>query len=182
MQRACKRAGLQMVYSEGFNPRPKISLVLPRPVGVQSEEDLMLLQVQSVPQNISATLQNQLPSGCEVYDIAHKESNKPSHPISTIYTIPLKSSQSNLQEKINKLLDSESIIVYRQHKKGRAKNKEVRDFIEYIELKDNKIAAKCRITGYGSIRVDELMRLLDIKTEDLDGAIKRSCTEFSKNI
>ncbi|MBW7991664.1 MAG: DUF2344 domain-containing protein, partial [Planctomycetes bacterium] len=33
-QRACVRAGIEIRYSQGFNPRPRLSLPLPRPVGV----------------------------------------------------------------------------------------------------------------------------------------------------
>ena len=46
-QRACVRAGIEIQYTEGFNPRPKLSLGLPRTVGVESEDDLVQLKVHS---------------------------------------------------------------------------------------------------------------------------------------
>ena len=40
-QRAFHRAGMPLAYSEGFNPRPRISLAVPLPIGVTSEAELM---------------------------------------------------------------------------------------------------------------------------------------------
>ena len=49
LERACVRAGLRLRYSEGFNPHPKLSLPLPRPVGVESDEELLCLWVEQEP-------------------------------------------------------------------------------------------------------------------------------------
>lgn len=44
-QRACVRAGINIRYSQGFNPRPRLSLPLPRPVGVESGDELLCLRL-----------------------------------------------------------------------------------------------------------------------------------------
>jgi len=43
VERQTVRARLPLRYSQGFNPRPALSLVLPRPVGVASLEDLLAI-------------------------------------------------------------------------------------------------------------------------------------------
>ena len=40
-QRAFKRAGLKLTHSQGFNPRPSVSIALPLSVGVESECELL---------------------------------------------------------------------------------------------------------------------------------------------
>jgi radical SAM-linked protein len=40
-QRALRRAGMPLAYSEGFNPHPRISLAAPLPLGVTGEAELM---------------------------------------------------------------------------------------------------------------------------------------------
>ena len=42
MQRAFSRAGLELKYSEGFNPHPLISVLLPLSVGTASVCELMV--------------------------------------------------------------------------------------------------------------------------------------------
>jgi len=41
MERLAARARLPVQYTQGFNPRPVLSLVLPRPVGVAALDDLL---------------------------------------------------------------------------------------------------------------------------------------------
>ena len=45
IERAAIRAELPLAYSQGFNPRPVMSLVPPRPVGMVSLDDLLVLTV-----------------------------------------------------------------------------------------------------------------------------------------
>ena len=33
-ERACRRAGFQLVFSQGFHPQPKIQILLPLPLGI----------------------------------------------------------------------------------------------------------------------------------------------------
>lgn len=40
-QRAFKRAGLQLTHTQGFNPRPSVSIALPLSVGVESSCELL---------------------------------------------------------------------------------------------------------------------------------------------
>ena len=39
--RALRRAGVELAYSEGFSPHPKISLAAPLALGVTSQAELM---------------------------------------------------------------------------------------------------------------------------------------------
>ena len=46
-ERSAARAKLPIKFSEGFNPRPKLSLPLPRPVGVSSRCELMIIELKT---------------------------------------------------------------------------------------------------------------------------------------
>jgi radical SAM-linked protein len=46
MERLVRRAKLPLKYSQGFNPRPALSLAMPRPVGVASRSDLLVLTLE----------------------------------------------------------------------------------------------------------------------------------------
>jgi radical SAM-linked protein len=46
MERLVCRANLPLKYSQGFNPRPALSLAVPRPVGVASKADLLVLALE----------------------------------------------------------------------------------------------------------------------------------------
>ncbi len=48
-QRVFRIAGVDVTFSQGFNPHPKMSIAYPLPVGVTSEEEYLDLQVDSEP-------------------------------------------------------------------------------------------------------------------------------------
>lgn len=68
-QRAFKRAGLPLTHTQGYNPRPSVSIALPLSVGVESVCELLDfdLEGEAVPCNeITARLNNALVPGVEV--------------------------------------------------------------------------------------------------------------------
>ncbi|MEW6573693.1 MAG: TIGR03936 family radical SAM-associated protein [Bacillota bacterium] len=68
LERAFRRAGLPLCYSEGFNPRPKFVFALPLPVGVVGVKELVdiYLRVPVNPEAITARLSAVLPEGLSV--------------------------------------------------------------------------------------------------------------------
>ncbi|MCK5226402.1 MAG: TIGR03936 family radical SAM-associated protein, partial [Planctomycetes bacterium] len=92
-QRACVRAGIKIKHSHGFNPHPKMSFVLPRSVGVESDDELLYIEIvcpadklancQSLSQ-IKNTLSRQLPDGCELFEVSAAE--KKDRPQATMAT------------------------------------------------------------------------------------------------
>ena len=69
--RAFRRAGMDLAYSGGYHPMPKVSFALALPVGVESLSEIMDVQVKSV-QDISITIERlnrELPSGIRVHSM-----------------------------------------------------------------------------------------------------------------
>ena len=77
MQRAFQRAGLSLKYSEGFNPHPILSILLPLSVGMQSVCELMDFQLtaeedlSSMPEKLTEAM----PEGIRVLE-AYPEGRK----------------------------------------------------------------------------------------------------------
>jgi radical SAM-linked protein len=65
VERAAARAKLPVKYSQGFNPRPILSLACPRPVGVASLADLAVMQLtEAMPaEKLLGLLNSQAPDG-----------------------------------------------------------------------------------------------------------------------
>jgi radical SAM-linked protein len=67
-ERALKRAGVPLAYSEGFTRHPQIQLAAPLPVGATAEGELMdvFLEEPLPPDQFSARLRSQTPPGLTV--------------------------------------------------------------------------------------------------------------------
>ena len=80
-QRAFKRAGLPLTHTQGFNPRPSVSIALPLSVGIESRCELLdfELEGEKVPgEEILRRLNENLVDGIrilEVYDDFSKIKN-----------------------------------------------------------------------------------------------------------
>ncbi len=189
-QRVCVRAGIEIRHTQGFNPHPKMSLPLPRPVGVESDEELLVLQV-SHGQNevqIKAGLCEQLPEGIELVSVTCDEANKSYQPCSATYILKLQSQYLNgtLKPRIESLLTSKSLFVVRTSHHGtrgkitESKEVNVRPFLKSIELCGNDIVVECNISSVGSIRVEEILKLLQLQTEMLAAPVRRTNIQWRK--
>lgn len=70
-ERALRRARVQLAYSEGFSPHPKISLAVPLTVGTTGDAELMDIQVTGrvSPHWLASAVNQQLPAGVEVREV-----------------------------------------------------------------------------------------------------------------
>jgi radical SAM-linked protein len=70
-ERVFRRARVELSYSEGFSPHPRISLAAPLAVGVTSTAELMdvFLSRQTTPGNFVQNVAPQLPKGISIIDI-----------------------------------------------------------------------------------------------------------------
>jgi len=201
-QRAVIRADINPQYSQGFNPRPKISLPLPRPLGIESDDEVMVMPIsidsesiyeftgyteekqnQAYINDCFEKLSSQLPEGCVLKEVGVVR-EKP-HFLSCyanyIFTISPEKMDENVKKRINSLLDNESLVIERSiNKKNTTKKIDVRSFLFSIITEQNSIIVRCKIDTQGSIRVQEIMDLLELDTEMLVCPIQRTNVQWLK--
>lgn len=71
-QRSFKRAGLPLTHTNGFNPRPSVSIALPMSVGIESCCELLDFELEGTPipgEEILSRLNEKLIRGVRVKDI-----------------------------------------------------------------------------------------------------------------
>ncbi|HRU45750.1 MAG TPA: TIGR03960 family B12-binding radical SAM protein, partial [Candidatus Marinimicrobia bacterium] len=61
-----RRAGLEPVFTQGFNPRPKLSAGYPLPFGYASEDEVLDIYLKNAIENSAERLNRALPDGFEV--------------------------------------------------------------------------------------------------------------------
>jgi radical SAM-linked protein len=79
-ERALRRAGLTLAYSEGFSPHPRISIAAPLSVGVISNAELMdiFLDQWLSPEAFTNQISKQLPPGIVLLKVNAVGLNEPS--------------------------------------------------------------------------------------------------------
>lgn len=120
MQRALKRSGLPVWYTQGFNPHPFITFALPLSLGFESEYECMdfRLTKQMEFKDIKKKLSKVMPKGIKILDI-HYPINKSREIDSALYKITFKTENSALvKDNLKKLLTEEHIYVDKKTKSG----------------------------------------------------------------
>ena len=122
-QRAFKRAGLPLKHTQGYNPRPSVSIALPLSVGVQSHCELLDFDLDTTEiisnQQIVSRLNKTLVDGIRVldcYDNAGKLRDLAYLRCKII--LEYDSGIGSAAERIGALLTKESLIVPKKTKNG----------------------------------------------------------------
>jgi len=182
-QRALVRAGVPLVFSAGFNPRPHLSLPLPRSVGVQSDAERVCATVDyaQLPDadGVRADVQRQLPAGCVLRSASFTPGRTACQPSGCLLRFsPEPLTPDRLDHIRACLADRQAgnpLVVQRfLAKKNIWRPFDISPFIEEAVLTDNNtIDVCCRVSQEGTVRVDELMRWFKLQPEDLREPVRR---------
>ncbi len=186
-ERACARAALPVRYSEGFNPHPKLSLPLPRPVGVQSDDELLVARLTEeggrrfaeatgLEAALKQALAAQLPDGIEISAVALAVSNTSFQPRSAEYIFPVRAEEiDRLKDSMAGVMASSTRVVERTASERKAARRvDVRPFLRSMRLEGTNLVVEHAIGPAGSIRVEEILQLLELHLQDLTGPVRRT--------
>ena len=145
MSRQLRLSKLPIWYTEGFNPHPYVTFLLPLSLGFESEYEIMDIRLIDddyplplVKEKLSAVM----PSYIEVFDVKEPLS-KPGKIGFAKYKIIFKEFEMDFVKELSKFMLSDNIIVEKVGKKGKVKNidlaTKIRDFSihqndNYVEL------------------------------------------------
>lgn len=103
LERALRRSGIPMSYTEGFHPRPRLSFAIPLPLGYTSDADWMdiFLHREMSPEQVKQALQDSLPEGLNVLEakeVPLSDKTLTSDTIKITYGIELPTSEDHAKD------------------------------------------------------------------------------------
>jgi uncharacterized protein (DUF2344 family) len=193
-----------VLYSEGFNPRLKLSLPLPRSVGIEVDDDLLCFRIEistgaqeyksyglltestsDLCTLVKTKLSEQLPDGFELLTVRTAKAKASIQPCLAAYLLAVRAEYLNekLKSRIKCLLASENLNLQRRMgpENSKFKNVDVRPFLKSIELDDAVITVECKISLAGSIRLDEILELLELDYGMLSAPIRRTRVQWQES-
>ncbi len=175
--RAIRRVGIQVKFSEGFHPMPKVSFEDPLPIGMESLNETMFLTVPENihPQKIVEGLNRQLPEGLAVHDCQPALTKTDiSLPKSVEYQITLKNEAVFDEKRLKAFTDSSDFIITRVNYKGNVKDTDLKEMVLKTDISDaDKLKLTLKSEPGKSIRpaevIKEIFKLSDeeIKLSDI---------------
>ncbi len=172
-ERLLRRADLPLIYSKGFNPRPKLQFASALPVGLVGRAEMLdiFLDQPLELQALANRIEVQLPSGLQltsVSEVPHQSPSLPSQVVAAEYKAVVRSRDTaeEVSARISFLLASDSIPRTRE-RPGGARSYDLRPLIQELQLVgvdgDNVLIGMRLLAGpQGTGRPDEVLAALGL--------------------
>lgn len=191
LQRAFRRAEIDLVHSQGYNPHPKISYGNALALGTESQGeyvDVEIVDDLSVEEYLDR-MNKQLPKG--ITFIKAMEINKQTPSLAStieygeyLFTIEVEKSLTKelVKSKILDFMSNEEIMITKKNKKGKMVESDIRPLIksfDLLDIQDNKITLEAMLaTGSkanlnNNIFVPKILEMLELEMDPLDVDILR---------
>ena len=152
-QRAFKRAGLPLTHTQGFNPRPSVSIALPLSVGVESNCELLDFDLDGdkvANRIVRGKLNDYLLPGIrviKVYDNGQKIKNLAL--LDTVVTLEYDNGvPENAVNKLEAFFTQEEILVEKKTKSNGIQDQNIMPMVKSLEVQqidDNTIVLNARV-------------------------------------
>ncbi|WMJ76573.1 MULTISPECIES: TIGR03936 family radical SAM-associated protein [unclassified Sedimentibacter] len=183
IQRSVNRAGIRAKYSEGFNPHMKTSFGFPLSLGIESIGEYFEIELNEnlPPEEFKRKMNSVMPKEMQIIKSSCSDNTNSimARCAYAEYIIGIESENLDM-DRLNNLLSEmlETGVVYIRQKKNKKKklvNKEIntKEYIRYLKADksgDNKakIEAVFITSETGSMKVDELLKLINDRAFNLD--------------
>jgi radical SAM-linked protein len=170
--RALRRAGIELAYTEGFNPHPRLSLAAPLALGITSEAELMDVFVTRAisPHSFTAMLERQLPPGIDIQQVCIVAPNLPALQAQlrfAEYRVEVTAEQAQAEAAIKELLAKES-LPWQHHRDTGPRSYDLRPLVDDLWTEDwhdgqGAIGMKLRCDSQGSGRPEQVIKALGLE-------------------
>lgn len=178
-ERTLRVAGIPMIYSEGYSPRPRIAFGLALPTGSESDAEYIDFQIDDNQPfefdlfDIPALLNSVLPNGLAVVGSVVLSPRTPSLQqavTSCVWDITVDETNEKITEWVEAVLSAQKLVISRE-RKGKTLNDDLRPYINELavcELPDTDARQSLRAdlgTQPRSLRPSELARVIQPNLE-----------------
>lgn len=144
LQRTFRRGGIDISYSQGFNPHPIMSIAHPLPLGVEGLCEYMDISVDTKHdfEELKIKMNNALPQDIRVHKITNAD--KPLNVlVKAEYSaiINLKNDISDIKDKIDSFIAMKEIVVEKKTKRGLS-DTDIKPMIfnvEFVQYEDREL-------------------------------------------
>jgi len=188
-QRTLFQNKVDVKFSEGFNPHPRMSIAYPLPLGIESNSEYMEIYLNSKIdlKDFLIKMNERLPQGIKIVEAKYDDDESISNKVkSVVYAFKLlntfydKNKDIDLAKELNKINDMDIVEIERKRKKGKKRifvKENAKDYLNRLELKDDAIYAYIKMSEQGSLKpalvFDILNNYTDIVMDELDIDLER---------
>lgn len=188
-QRTLFQNKVDVKFSEGFNPHPRMSIAYPLPLGIESNSEYMEIYLNSKIdlKDFLIKMNERLPQGIKIVESKYDDDESISNKVkSVVYAFKLlntfydKNKDIDIAKELDKVNAMDIVEIERKRKKGKRRifvKENAKDYLNRLELKDDAIYAYIKMSEQGSLKpalvFDILNNYTDIVMDELDIDLER---------
>ncbi len=165
---ALRRADLNVAHTQGFNPRPKLSFAIALPLGVESLDEILDIDIEPVPrlipEQLVEKLRPQMPAGIVLRE-AWRAVGRP-RVLACQYQVELELEPARLIEvgsRLAEFLHGGALMHSRSRGRGKtARTLDVRAFTQAASLDASTLTMTLAFTPQGGMKPTDLLEILGI--------------------
>ena len=163
LERMCRRADLPFRMTQGFHPGPRIVLALPLPLGVEGVNEVCEIELLAAldGDDVLRRINAQCPEGLAFHSPMEIPLNRTATVRRAVYALKLPPNRIEaVKVAADALLAQDQVWVERMHPSPRRTN--IRQYLRSIRIHADAVEFDHWVTGQGTARGDELVRLLNL--------------------
>ena len=181
------RAHLPLRYSCGFNPHLRMSLPLPRSVGMAAYNELLLVELSERPELdlVMGRIGDRLPTGLSVTHAQLIPPDTATQPQWAAYRLDLPENvdRAELRQRIRQFEAAEQWLLQRPARKRRpARTIDLRRCLDHLALGQQHLSFDVNITTDATCRIDEILPALQLDQPHLVSCVTRTKTHYPELI
>lgn len=160
-ERIFRRARLPMTFSQGFAPRPLMSLAVPLPVGLLSESEYLEFRTREPLEELAAKLAPFLPRDIDILGLAMPKADEKSLMSLVRYgdyrvgPLPAEAGQK-LERQLPVFLAERAVFMEIKRKKG-PKMVDIRPLVKSARLSQHELRLRLALGSRANLRVDTFL-------------------------
>ncbi len=188
-QRTLFQNKVDVKFSEGFNPHPRMSIAYPLPLGIESNSEYMEIYLNSRIdlKDFLIKMNERLPAGIKIVEAMYDDDESISNKVkSVVYAFKLlntffdKNKNIDIAKELDKINSMDIVEIERKRKKGKRRifvKENAKEYLKRLELKDDAIYAYIKMSENGSLKpaliFDILNNYTNINMDELDIDLER---------
>lgn len=196
-ERVLVRAGLPVRYSEGFNPRLRLWLPLPRSLGTSADDEVLMIEATEKlkTEEALARLQDRSPIGLQVRSLQLMESSARPRPMRAYYELPLGQEYrrpaetdaqtdvgvEGLDRVVERFTSSTSWPIARMSPGNRGPKEQtvdLRPWVDRLQLADGCLRFVLPVGSTGSARPREVLNALGLPADRWAHRLRRTRVDW----
>lgn len=160
-ERALRRAALPVRMTQGFNPHPRMAILLALPVGVEAEAEPVLLEFEP-PADADAVrdrLAEQMPRGIRIGEAEALPPGVKPRPTAAAYEAELPGDAAVTDADVERFLARDAIVVERVTPK-RLRTIDLRPALTSMSIRESRLSFGLRVGAEGTPKPTEVVAAL----------------------